>query len=105
MTAREKYIKLVDANIPVEQLNKYYNEIGDVEGTKDENGKTISGSKKQAVFNYINSLSLNIPQKQILLAKEYDSFAKEYYWDIVNYINLLNITKEEKSSIFNSIYN
>ena len=105
MTAREKYIKLVDANIPVEQLNKYYNEIGDVEGTKDENGKTISGSKKQAVFNYINSLSLNIPQKQILLAKEYDSFAKEYYWDIVNYINLLNITKEEKSSIFSSIYN
>ena len=105
MTAREKYIKLVDANIPVEQLNKYYNEIGDVEGTKDENGKTISGSKKQAVFNYINSLSLNIPQKQILLAKEYDSFAKEYYWDIVNYINSLNITKEEKSSIFSSIYN
>lgn len=105
MTAREKYIKLVDANIPVEQLNKYYNEIGDVEGTKDENGKTLSGSKKQAVFNYINSLSLNIPQKQILLAKEYDSFAKEYYWDIVNYINLLNITKEEKSSIFSSIYN
>lgn len=105
MTAREKYIKLVDANIPVEQLNKYYNEIGDVEGTKDENGKTISGSKKQAVFNYINSLSLNIPQKQILLAREYDSFAKEYYWDIVNYINSLNMTKEEKSSIFNSIYN
>ena len=105
MTAREKYIKLIDAELPVSQLNKYYDEIGDVEGAKDENGKTISGSKKQAVFNYINSLSLNIPQKQILLAREYDSFAKEYYWDIVNYINSLNMTKEEKSSIFNSIYN
>lgn len=105
MTAREKYIKLIDAELPVSQLNKYYDEIGDVEGAKDENGKTISGSKKQAVFNYINSLSLNIPQKQILLAREYDSFAKEYYWDIVNYINSLNMTKEEKSSIFSSIYN
>ena len=105
MTAREKYIKLIDAELPVSQLNKYYDEIGDVEGAKDESGKTISGSKKQAVFNYINSLSLNIPQKQILLAREYDSFAKEYYWDIVNYINSLNMTKEEKSSIFNSIYN
>lgn len=104
MTAREKYIKLVDANIPVEQLNKYYNEIGDVEGTKDENGKTVSGSKKQAVFDYINSLSLNIPQKQILLAREYDSFAKEYAVDILNYINSLSLTKNEKISIFNSIY-
>lgn len=104
MTAREKYIKLVDANIPVEQLNKYYNEIGDVEGVKDENGKTVSGSKKQAVFDYINSLSLNIPQKQILLAREYDSFAKEYAVDILNYINSLSLTKNEKISIFNSIY-
>ena len=39
---------------------------------KDENGKSISGSKKHKVFDYINSLNLSAQQKQTL----YYSFYK-----------------------------
>lgn len=105
LSPREKYIQLVNANIPVEQLNKYYSEISSIEGRKDSNGKTVSGSKKQAVFDYVNSLKLTIPQKQILLAKQYTSFATEYHDSIVTYLNSLNISGSERKSIYNSIYN
>lgn len=105
ISAREKYMSFVNAEIPVSQLNKYYNEIGKIEGVKDANGKTISGSKKQAVFNYINSLSLNVGQKKLLLSTLYDSYKKEYYNDVFNYVNSLKMTKEEKQKILNDIYN
>ncbi len=105
ISAREKYMSYVNANIPVSQLNKYYNEIDEIEGKKDANGKTISGTKKQAIFNFVNSLSLNIPQKKLLLSTQYDSFKNEYYQDVFNYINSLKITKEEKQRILNNIYN
>lgn len=104
MTAREEYMQLINTGIPVKQLNKYYSEKGDIEGVKDSSGKTISGSKKQAMFNYVNSLSLSIPQKQILLARENESFAKLYYNDIINYINNLNISNTEKSKMYDAIF-
>lgn len=104
MTAREEYMQLINSGISVKQLNKYYSEKGDIEGVKDNSGKTISGSKKQAIFNYVNSLSLSIPQKQILLARENESFAKLYYNDIINYINNLNISNTEKSKMYDAIF-
>lgn len=104
LTEREEYMQLINSGIPVKQLNKYYSEKGDIEGVKDSSGKTISGSKKQAIFNYVNSLSLSIPQKQILLARENESFAKLYYNDIINYINNLNISNTEKSKMYDAIF-
>ena len=104
MTAREEYMQLINSGIPVKQLNKYYLEKKDIEGVKNSSGKTISGSKKQAIFNYVNSLSLSIPQKQILLARENESFAKLYYNDIINYINNLNISNSEKSKMYDAIF-
>lgn len=104
MTAREEYMQLINSGISVKQLNKYYSEKGDIEGVKDSSGKTISGSKKQAIFNYVNSLSLSIPQKQILLARENESFAKLYYNDIINYINNLTISNTEKSKMYDAIF-
>lgn len=104
ISAREKYMSFINANIPINQLNKYYNEIGKIEGQKDANGKTISGTKKQAVFNYVNSLSLNVAQKKLLLSTRYDSFKNEYYQDVFDYINSLKLTKEEKQKILKDIY-
>lgn len=104
ISAREKYMSFVNAEIPITQLNKYYSEIGKIEGTKDANGKTISGSKKQAVFNYVNSLSLNVAQKKLLLSTQYSSFKTSYYQDVFDYVNSLKMTKEEKQKILNDIY-
>lgn len=53
---------------------------------KDENGKTISGSKKQKVFDYINSMDIDFEQKLILAKLQYNSY-NEYNYDIVDYLN------------------
>ena len=105
VSARDKYMMYIDAGIPVNTLNKYYNEIGSVEGIKNASGKTISGSKKQAVINYINSLSLNATQKKILLTKYNSSYGKNYQNEIFDYINNLNINKKRKEQIWNELFN
>ena len=53
---------------------------------KDENGKTISGSKKQKVFDYINSMDIDFEQKLILAKLQYKNY-DEYNYDIVDYLN------------------
>ncbi len=104
VSARDKYMMYIDAGIPVTTLNKYYDEIGDIEGIKNSKGKTISGSKKKAIFNYINSLSLSSTQKKILFTKCNSSYGKNYKSEIHTYINNLKISKERKEQIWNELY-
>ena len=52
----------------------------------DENGKTISGSKKRKVFDYINSMDIDFEQKLILAKLQYKDY-DEYNYDIVDYLN------------------
>lgn len=104
ISARDKYMMYIDAGIPVTTLNKYYDEIGDIEGVKGSNGKTVSGSKKKALFNYINSLSLNTTQKKILFTKCNSSYGKNYKSEIHAYINSLNISKTRKEQIWSELY-
>ena len=68
----------------------YRDHIYDLKADKDENGKTISGSKKAKVTDYINSLDeLDYGQKIILYRSQYDSKADKaaYDDDIVEYLN------------------
>ncbi len=101
---RDKYMMYIDVGIPVKTLNKYYSEIGKIEGTKNSSGKTISGSKKKAVFNYINNLNLNATQKKILFTKCNSNYGKNYKNEIFNYINSLNISKQRKEEIWKELY-
>lgn len=104
LSAREKYMSLIDAGMSVDTVNEFYNQIGNISALKDINGKTISGSKKQLVFNFVNSLKLSIPQKMILLSKQYKSFAKLYIKDILGYITTLKASKKEKIKLIYSIF-
>ena len=104
LSAREKYMSLINAGIDIDELNKFYEQIGNIEALKDENGKTISGSKKQLIFNYVNSLKLSVPQKMILLAKQYKSFGKKYIKDILQYITSSNSSKSEKIKLIYMLY-
>ena len=104
VSQRDKYMMYIDAGIPVKILNKYYEEIGKIEGTKNSNGKTISGSKKRALFNYINNLNLNTTQKKILFTKCNSSYGKNYKNEIFEYINSLNISKQRKEAIWKELY-
>lgn len=49
-------------------------------------GKTISGSKKAKVFDYINSMDIGFEQR-VILAKMYYPSYDEYNYDIIDYLN------------------
>lgn len=103
ISPRQEYMNYIKSGINVTELNKFYNKKGDLVALKDENGKSISGSKKQLTFMYVNSLNLNIPQKMILLASQYDSFGKTYYKQILEYLNTLNLSNDDKSNIIKTV--
>lgn len=99
---REDYQSFKKLNINENILNKYYAEIGKVEGQKDANGNTISGSKKQAVVKYINSLKgLSPIEKTILYANSGYTINKQ---EIFNYIDKTKgLSKADKQAIWNSL--
>ena len=64
----------------------------------DEDGKAISGSRKEKIINYVDSMNISNIQKAMLLRKEYSSY-DDYNYEIINYIQELNITQNEKKSL------
>lgn len=69
---------------------------------KDSDGKSINGSRKKKVISYINSLNLSIPQKAMLIRKEYSTF-DDYNEDIISYVIDLDLTYEEKKAILEEV--
>ena len=69
---------------------------------KDSDGKSISGSRKKKVISYINSLNLNVPQKAMLIRKEYSTF-DDYNEAIISYVIDLDLTYEEKKAILEEV--
>lgn len=69
---------------------------------KKSNGKTISGSRKDKIFNYINSLNLSVPQKAIMFKAEYNA-DDTYNNQIIEYVDTLNISYEEKIKLVEDI--
>ena len=65
------------------------------EADVDRYGKTISGSKKKKVFDYINSMNIDFEQKLILAKLQYNSY-DEYNYEIINYLNNSNLSYEEE---------
>ena len=72
------------------------------EADKYPNGKTISGSKKRKVIDYVNSLSLSIPQKAMLIKSEYNSF-DGYNREIVEYVNSQKMSIADKKAVLESL--
>jgi hypothetical protein len=64
----------------------YSSALNDIKADKDANGKTISGSRKTKVADYINSLDADYGTKIILFKSEYPS-DDTYNYDIVDYLN------------------
>ena len=69
--------------------SSYMDALGDIESDKDESGKSISGSKKEKVVSYINSLDIDYGMKIILFKSMYDSKEdrNNYNADIVEYLD------------------
>ena len=64
----------------------YSGELYDIKADKDENGKSISGSRKEKVLDYINNLDADYYTKIILWKSEYTS-DDSYNTEIIDYLN------------------
>ena len=85
-----------------EKYMEYRDYIYDLKADKDSNGDSITGTRKTKVISYVNSLDLSIPQKAMLIREEYSSF-NDYNYDIVEYVDNLDIDYEEKVLILESL--
>lgn len=73
----------------VTEYRQYTNDLSDMKADKDKNGNSISGSKKEKVVAYIESLDIDYGQKIILYRTMYSSKSDkaEYNAQIVEYLN------------------
>ena len=65
---------------------RYSQVLSNMKADKDENGKTISGSKKEKVVNYINSSDMDYGAKLIMYKSQYPS-DDTYNYEIIDYLN------------------
>lgn len=100
--SRDDMQDIQDLGINQDEFMKYAENIGNIKGEKDSNGKTISGSKKSAVWNYINDLKLSPVEKSILFAKA-GYTDKNYKQSVYNYINKQKLSASRKQEIWESL--
>ena len=82
---------------------KYTEALGDIHADKDENGKSINGSRKEKVQAYIESLPLDYGEKIILHKMEYPA-DDTYNYDIVEYLDSRDdISYEQMVSILEEL--
>lgn len=82
----EKYVLSKAVASDVVTYRQYTKALNDIEADKDEYGKTISGSRKDKVLSYINSMDADYGEKIILFKSEYKS-DDTYNTEIVEYLN------------------
>ena len=70
----------------VVKYRKIASDLYDIKADKDGNGKSISGSRKEKVAAYINSLDADYSSKIILFKSEYPS-DDTYNYEIIDYLN------------------
>ena len=89
-------------NIDGATYTKFANEVSEIRADVDAKGNVIPNSKKNKVFEYINSLPLNQHQKLYLFSASGYSI-KTWSNSMFNYINSLDISADEKLQIWTSL--
>ena len=81
----------------------YSSELYDIKADKDSNGKSISGSRKEKVADYINNLNADYYTKIILFKNEYNA-DDTYNEEIISYIDgRKDFSFEEKLTILKEL--
>jgi hypothetical protein len=99
-----KYVTLSKAvTNDVWEYREWYKDMVGFKADKDKNGKSISGSKKRKVIDYINSLDIDYGAKLVLMKSQYESI-DDYNEEIFVYIrDKRDLTFEEKLSILKTL--
>ena len=81
----------------------HYKAMNDISADKDESGKSITGSRKEKIIDYVNSLDIDYGMKIILFKSEYKA-DDTYNYDILDYLNSRNdLTYEEIVTILTEL--
>lgn len=83
----------------VTKYKKYTSDLYDIKADKNEDGKSISGSRKKKVIDYINGLDIDYGARLILFKSEYNA-DDTYNSEIINYLQSRDdISAEEMKTI------
>ena len=86
-----------------EAYKNYSSELYDIKADKDSSGKSISGSRKEKVIDYVNNLDADYGEKIILFKSEYPA-DDTYNYDIIEYLNEReDISYEEMAAILKNL--
>ncbi len=69
-----------------EKYKTYSDALSKIESDNDSSGKSISGSRKKKVIEYINNLDADYGEKIILFKNQYNA-DDTYNYDIIEYLN------------------
>ena len=87
----------------VMQYKQYTTDLYNIKADKDSSGKSISGSRKEKVIDYVNNLDLDYGAKLVLFKAEYPS-DDTYNEDIINYLNNReDLTYDERVTIYTEL--
>jgi hypothetical protein len=98
------YDVMKDSGVDISEYLKYKTQ--EFESDKQEdgtvNGKTVSGSKKKKVYEYVNNMKINYNQKLLLLGTQYN-LTNDEKTKLANYVNGLSISKDKKLQIYGKL--
>lgn len=83
-------------------FNTYKTKIDDIREKYSTAKGYSTDERKTKVISYVNSLNLNIPQKAMMIRQYYSSY-DNYNNEIVNYIENLDYTYDEKIGILEQL--
>ena len=69
----EKFRAAQTEGIPAKVYAEFWTRAKELHADKDEDGKSISGSRKEKVIELIDSLSLTAEQKDWIMGQEYEN--------------------------------
>jgi hypothetical protein len=104
----EKAVKINDLGIDYDTYYDFYFGALGIEGDKDKNGETISGTKKKKLMQYIWSQDISTTQKLILLMYRGYSVAdgevrgmtaRKAKMTVAKYISSLSVSKDYKKEL------
>lgn len=101
--SRDDYdISTVYFNIAGNMYMEFAGTVSQITADYDSKGNVIANSRKNKVFQYINSLPLNQYQKIYLFSVSGYS-VKQWKNQMYNYINSMNVSADEKRNIWSSL--
>ena len=99
----EQYTVSKAVTSDVIQYKQYTTDLYNIKADKDSSGKSITGSRKEKVIDYVNNLDIDYGAKLVLFKAEYPS-DDTYNAEIVNYLNnRADLTYDELVTIYTEL--